>query len=87
MGDSSDSKLTEDFQDPQLNDVHSDKTKLETPPKWIDNYGDEVENVFGFSENAELVNGRLAMFGFLMLIITELVFSGEPVTRALFGFG
>ncbi len=54
-------------------------------PKWIDNQGQAVEKVFGFNENAELVNGRAAMFGFLMLVITELVFSGEAVTKSLFG--
>ena len=42
---------------------------------------------FGFTENAELVNGRLAMFGFLMLIISELIYQGEPVTRKIFGIG
>ena len=53
--------------------------------KWIDNQGDEVKNVFGFNTSAELVNGRAAMIGFLMLILTELVFSGRPVTSSIFG--
>jgi hypothetical protein len=53
--------------------------------KWVDNQGDEVENVFGFNSSAELVNGRAAMIGFLMLILTELVFSGRPVTSSIFG--
>ena len=53
--------------------------------KWIDNKGDNVENVFGFNPSAELVNGRAAMIGFLMLILTELVFKGRPVTSAIFG--
>ena len=53
--------------------------------KWIDNQGDEVKNVFGFNVSAELVNGRAAMIGFLMLILTELVFSGRPVTSSIFG--
>ena len=53
--------------------------------KWVDNQGDEVKNVFGFNGNAELVNGRAAMIGFLMLILTELVFSGRPVTSTIFG--
>ena len=53
--------------------------------KWIDNQGDEVRNVFGFNSSAELVNGRAAMIGFLMLILTELVFSGRPVTSSIFG--
>ena len=53
--------------------------------KWIDNKGDDVKNVFGFNSNAELVNGRAAMIGFFMLILTELVFKGEPVTSSIFG--
>ena len=53
--------------------------------KWIDNSGEEVNDVFGFNASAELVNGRAAMVGFLMLILTELVFHGRPVTSALFG--
>ena len=53
--------------------------------KWVDNEGDEVKNVFGFNRSAELVNGRAAMIGFLMLILTELVFSGRPVTSSIFG--
>ncbi len=53
--------------------------------KWVDNQGDEVKNVFGFNRSAELVNGRAAMLGFLMLILTELIFSGRPVTSSIFG--
>ena len=53
--------------------------------KWIDNSGDEVKDVFGFNTSAELVNGRAAMVGFFMLILTELVFHGRPVTSAIFG--
>ena len=55
------------------------------PSKWVDNSGDEVQDVFGFNASAELVNGRAAMIGFLMLILTELVFHGRPVTSAIFG--
>ena len=55
--------------------------------KWIDNQGNAVEEVFGFNENSELVNGRAAMFGFLMLILTELVFKGIPVSKSIFGIG
>ena len=55
--------------------------------KWVDNNGNEVKQVFGFNANAELVNGRAAMFGFIMLILTELAFGSEPVTRSLFGIG
>ncbi len=53
--------------------------------KWVDNQGDEVKNVFGFNSSAELVNGRAAMVGFLMLILTELVLNGRPVTSSIFG--
>ena len=53
--------------------------------KLVDNQGEEVKNVFGFNSSAELVNGRAAMIGFLMLILTELVFSGRPVTSSIFG--
>ena len=53
--------------------------------KWVDNQGDEVKNVFGFNSSAELVNGRAAMIGFLMLILTELIFKGRPVTSSIFG--
>ena len=53
--------------------------------RWIDNRGDEVKDVFGFNSSAELVNGRAAMVGFFMLILTELVFHGRPVTSAIFG--
>ena len=53
--------------------------------KWVDNKGDEVKNVFGFNSSAELVNGRAAMIGFLMLLLTELVFNGRPVTSSIFG--
>ena len=53
--------------------------------KWIDNSGDEVKDVFGFNASAELVNGRAAMVGFLMLILTELVLNGRPVTSSIFG--
>ncbi len=58
---------------------------LSSYPKWINNKGEEVKQVFGFNENAELVNARLAMVGFLMLILTELVFGGEPATLRIFG--
>jgi len=53
--------------------------------KWVDNQGDKVENVFGFNRSAELVNGRAAMIGFLMLLLTEIVFKGKPVTSSIFG--
>ena len=53
--------------------------------KWVDNQGDEVKKVFGFNSSAELVNGRAAMIGFLMLLLTELVLKGRPVTSSIFG--
>ena len=60
-------------------------SSLDSYPKWINNKGEEVKEVFGFNENAELVNARVAMIGFLMLILTELAFSGEPATQKIFG--
>ena len=61
-------------------------TSLESEySKWVDNQGDEVKDVFGFNSSAELVNGRAAMIGFLMLLLTELVFKGRPVTSSIFG--
>ena len=64
----------------------SDKSQnLNSLPKWINNQGEEVEQVFGFNANAELVNARVAMIGFLMLILTELAFAGEPATQKIFG--
>ena len=53
--------------------------------KWVNNQGGEVQNVFGFNSSAELVNGRAAMVGFLMLLLTELVLKGRPVTSSIFG--
>tara|TARA_Y100001968_G_scaffold202501_1_gene185954 strand:- start:86 stop:379 length:294 start_codon:yes stop_codon:yes gene_type:complete len=58
---------------------------LNSYPKWVNNKGEEVKEVFGFNENAELVNARVAMIGFLMLILTELAFGGEPATLKIFG--
>tara|TARA_B100000965_G_scaffold396306_1_gene411026 strand:+ start:1484 stop:1777 length:294 start_codon:yes stop_codon:yes gene_type:complete len=58
---------------------------INASPKWINNKGEEVKQVFGFNENAELVNARVAMIGFLMLILTELAFAGEPATLKIFG--
>ena len=61
------------------------KSNVSEYSKWVDNQGDEVKNVFGFNSSAELVNGRAAMIGFLMLLLTELVFKGRPVTSSIFG--
>ena len=68
-----------------LNDSENFSTINNQASKWIDNSGDEVKDVFGFNTSAELVNGRAAMVGFFMLILTELVFHGRPVTSAIFG--
>jgi len=68
------------------NDDFTDKISTDNEDsRWVDNQGDEVEKVFGFNSSAELVNGRAAMIGFLMLILTEFVFSGRPVTSSIFG--
>ena len=69
----------------QNNDFTNKISNDNEDSKWVDNQGDEVKNVFGFNSSAELVNGRAAMIGFLMLILTELVFSGRPVTSSIFG--
>ena len=69
----------------QSNDFTNKSSTNNKYSKWVDNQGDEVKNVFGFNSSAELVNGRAAMIGFLMLILTELVFSGKPVTSSIFG--
>ena len=72
--------------DPELiEDSENTSTIDNQASKWIDNSGDEVNDVFGFNPSAELVNGRAAMVGFFMLILTELVFHGRPVTSAIFG--
>ena len=67
----------------QNEDLNNTSTDSEYS-KWVDNQGDEVKNVFGFNSSAELVNGRAAMIGFLMLLLTELVFKGRPVTSSIF---
>ena len=69
----------------QSNDFNNSSSTDNEYSKWVDNQGDEVKNVFGFNSSAELVNGRAAMIGFLLLILTELVFSGRPVTSSIFG--
>ena len=70
-----------EIQNQELNNQSSDSQYT----KWVDNQGDEVKNVFGFNNSAELVNGRAAMIGFIMLVLTELVFNGRPVTSSIFG--
>ncbi len=75
-------KLSDSESIDESNDISTIKNQAS---KWIDNSGEEVNDVFGFNASAELVNGRAAMIGFLMLILTELVFHGRPVTSAIFG--
>ena len=77
-----DRKTLEPLNDPELIDQSPSGN---SSPKWINNKGEEVKQVFGFNENAELVNARVAMVGFLMLILTELAFAGQPVTLKIFG--
>jgi len=74
-----------DFQNNSLEGEINISKDDENNSKWIDNSGEEVKQVFGFNSSAELVNGRAAMVGFLMLILTELVLSGRPVTSSIFG--
>lgn len=62
-----------------------ENTTSNSEAKWINNRGEEVKEVFGFNENAELVNARVAMIGFIMLILTELAFGGEAATKSIFG--
>ncbi len=74
--------------DSKTSEINSEfllKEQEKKQSKWINNQDNEVEQVFGFNENAELVNSRAAMIGFLMLIITEIVFNGQPVTLSIFG--
>ena len=79
---SHDTKTIETIDDSEL---INQNPSLNSSPKWINNKGEEVKQVFGFNENAELVNARVAMIGFLMLILTELAFAGEPATQKIFG--
>ena len=80
--DPDDTKAIESQNSPELIDQSQ---SLNSYPKWINNKGEEVKQVFGFNENAELVNARVAMIGFLMLLLTELAFGGEPATLKIFG--
>jgi len=77
-----DTKTIESQNSPEL---INQSQSLKSYPKWINNKGEEVKQVFGFNENAELVNARVAMIGFLMLLLTELAFGGEPATLKIFG--
>ena len=77
--------MEKDFQNNSLESGSNASKDDEKNSKWIDNSGDEVKQVFGFNSSAELVNGRAAMVGFMMLILTEFVLSGRPVTSSIFG--
>ena len=79
---SDDTKIIEPKDESEVIDQNQ---SLSSYPKWVNNKGEEVKEVFGFNENAELVNARVAMIGFLMLILTELAFAGEPATQKIFG--
>tara|TARA_B100000579_G_scaffold423736_1_gene427216 strand:- start:604 stop:897 length:294 start_codon:yes stop_codon:yes gene_type:complete len=81
----SESKKTEKIEPIIAPELIDQSSSLNSSPKWINNRGEEVKQVFGFNENAELVNARVAMIGFLMLILTELAFAGEPATLKIFG--
>ncbi len=72
---------------PSTTSIKDEDKSLNSSPRWIDNSGKEVEQVFGFNYNSELINGRAAMVGFLMLILTEFIFKGAPVTQTIFGIG
>ena len=70
----------------QLNDkIFNEESEPKEQSMWVDNDDKEVVEVFGFNKNAELVNSRAAMIGFLLLILTELIFNGKPATLAIFG--
>ena len=79
---------SENLENPSIENLNEDLDNSipeSQSSKWVDNQGEEVQNVFGFNSSAELVNGRAAMIGFLMLVLTEIIFKGRPVTSSIFG--
>jgi len=85
--------MNESKEQPDISTVSKDipispnNAESQSDARWLNNEGVEVERVFGFNENAELINGRAAMIGFLMLVITEMVFRGTAATQSVFGIG
>ncbi len=71
--------------EPSDESTMSQNSRNPSDAKWLDNNDKEIEQVFGFNQNAELVNSRAAMIGFFMLILTEIIFQGDPVTKSIFG--
>ena len=77
--------LNKDLNDSPFEKQNNNESSNKEDSKWVNNQGDDVDNVFGFNSSAELVNGRAAMIGFLMLLLTEFVLNGRPVTSSIFG--
>ena len=47
----------------------------------------ESDQGWGFHERAEKLNGRMAMFGFIALLATEIALGGEAFTQGILGLG
>ena len=45
------------------------------------------EDGWGFHERAEKLNGRMAMLGFIALLVTENMLGGQSFTHGLLGLG